>query len=48
MFFLELSCFFDDPVDFGDLISASSAFYKPLEYLEFHGSRIAKAWLGEF
>ena len=24
--FLELSCFFDDPVDFGNLISGSSAF----------------------
>ena len=26
--FLELSCFFDDPVDFGNLISSSSAFSK--------------------
>ena len=26
--FLELSCFFDDPVDLGDLMSASSAFSK--------------------
>ena len=26
--FLELSCFFDDPVDFGNLISGSSAFSK--------------------
>ena len=26
--FLELSCFFDDPVDVGNLISASSAFSK--------------------
>ena len=26
--FLELSCFFDDPADVGDLISGSSAFYK--------------------
>ena len=25
-FFLELSCFFDDPVDVGNLISGSSAF----------------------
>ena len=24
---LELSCFFDDPVDIGNLISGSSAFY---------------------
>ena len=27
-FFLELSCFFDDPVDVGNLISDSSAFSK--------------------
>ena len=26
--FLELSCFFDDPADVGDLISGSSAFSK--------------------
>ena len=26
--FLELSWFFDDPTDFGNLISGSSAFYK--------------------
>ena len=26
--FLELSCFFNDPVDGGDLISSSSAFSK--------------------
>ena len=26
--FLEVSCFFDDPVDIGNLISASSAFSK--------------------
>ena len=26
--FLELSCFFDDPADFGNLISGSSAFPK--------------------
>ena len=26
--FLELSCFFDDPTDVGDLISSSSAFSK--------------------
>ena len=28
MFFLEFSCFFDDPMDVGDLISGSSAFSK--------------------
>ena len=27
--FLELSCFFDNPVDVGNLISGSSAFLKP-------------------
>ena len=27
--FLELSCFFDDPVDVSNLISGSSAFSKP-------------------
>ena len=26
--FLELSCFFDDPMDVGNLISGSSAFFK--------------------
>ena len=30
MFFLELSCFFHDPVDVGNLISASSAFSKTI------------------
>ena len=28
VFFLELSCFFNDPTDIGNLISASSAFSK--------------------
>ena len=28
MFFLELSCFFNDPTDVGNLISGSSAFFK--------------------
>ena len=28
--FLELSCFFDDPVDVGNLISGSSAFSNPV------------------
>ena len=47
--FLELSCFFDDPTDVGNLISGSSAFfYIQLEHLEVHGSRIVEAWLGEF
>ena len=30
--FLELSCFFDDPVDVGNLISGSSAFSKTYGY----------------
>ena len=56
--FLELSCFFDDPPDVGNLISGSSAFAKASldsswfwnhpEHLEVHGSCIAEAWLGEF
>ena len=37
--FLELSCFFNDPPDVGDLISRSSAFSNQLEHLEVHGSR---------
>ena len=31
--FLELSCFFDDPVDVGNLISGSSAFSKTSLYI---------------
>ena len=46
--FLELFCFFHDPVDVGNLISGSSAFSKTSLNLEVHGSRIAEAWLGEF
>jgi len=37
--FLELSCFFDDPVDVGDSVSGSS---------EAHSSCTVEAWLGEF
>ena len=40
--FLELSCFFDDPTDVGDLISGSSAFLKS------NGSHTVEVWLGEF
>ena len=43
--FLELSCFFDDPADAGNLISGSSAFFK---HLEVPGSPIAEGWLGDF
>ena len=31
--FLELSCFFDDPTDVGNLISGSSAFSKSSLYI---------------
>ena len=46
--FLELSCFFHDPADVGNLISGSSAFLNQLEHQEVHGSHITEAWLGEF
>ena len=46
--FLELSCFFYDSTDAGNLISGSSAFFLiQLEHLEVLGSHIAEAWLGE-
>ena len=32
--FLEFSCFFDDPVDVGNLISGFSAFLYPAEHME--------------
>ena len=43
--FLELSCFFDDPADVGNLISGSSAFSKTNLNIKVHGSRIAEAIL---
>ena len=49
--FLELSCFFHDPADIGNLIFGSSAFSKTfskLAHQEVHSSHIAEAWLGEF
>ena len=49
--FLELSCFFQDPVNVGNLISGSSAFSETsLNIWKFtvHGSRTAEAWLGQF
>ena len=47
--FLELSCFFHDPADVGNLISGTSSFSKnQLEHLKVHGLFIAEAWLGEF
>ena len=45
--FLELSCFFDDPTDVGNLISGSSAFSKSnLNIWNFIVT--VEAWLGEF
>ena len=49
--FLELSCFFDDQMDVGNLISGSfdfCLFRIQLEQLEVHGSHTVEAWLGEF
>ena len=47
--FLELSSFFDDPADVGNLISDSSVFSKTsLNIWEFMVHVIAEAWLGEF
>ena len=46
--FLELSCFFNDSVDVGNLISGPLPFLNQLEHLEVHDTRIAEAWLGEF
>ena len=46
--FLELSYFCNNPADVGNLISGSSAFSKTSLNMEFHGSPIAEAWLGEF
>ena len=47
---LELSSFFDDPVDVGNLISGSSAFSKSsLKIWKFMVHvLLAEAWLGEF
>ena len=47
--FLELSCFFYDPTDVGNLISGSSAFSKSsLEVLEVLSSHAVEASLGKF
>ena len=43
VFFLELSCFFDDPADVGNSISGSSAFSKTSSHWEVHGSCVAEA-----
>ena len=42
--YTEVSCFFNDPMDVGNLISGSSAFSKTsLNIMEVHSSRIAEA-----
>ena len=47
--FLEFSCFFDDPMDVGSLISGSSAFSKSsLNIWNFMVRVTVEAWLGEF
>ena len=48
--FLELSCFYDDPTDVGNLISGSSAFSKSsLNIWKFMVHVLfVEAWLGEF
>ena len=46
---LELSCFFDDPVDVGNLISGSSAFSKiSLNIWKFTGHLLLKPGLENF
>jgi len=42
--FLELSCFFNDPMDIGNLISASKSSLNIWKYT----SCTPEAWLGEF
>ena len=47
--FLKLSCFSDDPVNVGNLISGSSAFSKTsLNFREFTVDILLQALLGEF
>ena len=46
--FMELSCFFNDPANVGNLISGSSSFSFLLEHLEVLDSCTIRAWLGEF
>ena len=47
--FLELSCIFNDPMDVGNLISASSALSKSsLNIWKVLSSCTVEAWLGEF
>ena len=44
--FLELSCFFDDPVDVGNLISGSSAFFKSSLNIWKFKVHICWSWVG--
>ena len=47
--FLELSCFFHDPMDVGNLISGSSAFsISSLNFWNFMVHVLFETWLGEF
>ena len=46
--FLELSCSFSDPMDVGNLISGSSAFYKFSLNLDVQDSCTVEALCGEF
>ena len=47
--FLELSCFFNDLADVGNLISGSSAFSKTsLNICKFTVQHSVESWLGEF
>ena len=46
--FLELSSFFDDPMDVGNLISESSAFSKSSLNIWKFTVHVVEAWLGEF
>ena len=46
---LEISCFFDDPTDVGNLISGSSSFSKTSSNTwKVLGSHTVEAYLGEF
>ena len=46
--FLELSCFFNDPMDVGNYLWFLCLFENQLEHLEVHSSRSVEAWLGKF